>query len=70
MRQELSDAGGGQETQLERRETCTYVILSVLDSVVGKHPDLMVGQRTSTVFPTNDRIFEISQFLAKNFEKV
>ncbi len=39
-------------------------------AVVGKHPDLMVGQPTSTVFPTNDRIFEISQFFAKNFEKV
>jgi hypothetical protein len=32
-------------------------------AVVGKHPDLMVG-------PTNDRNFEISQFFAKNFEKV
>jgi hypothetical protein len=31
-------------------------------AVVGKHPDLMVGQPTSTVFPTNDRNFEISQF--------
>ncbi len=39
-------------------------------AVVGKHPDLMVGQPTSTVFPTNDRKFEISQFFPKNFEKV
>ena len=38
--------------------------------VVGKHPDLMVGYPTSTVFPTKDRNFEISQFFAKNFEKV
>jgi hypothetical protein len=38
-------------------------------TVVGKHPDLMVGQPTWTVFPTNDRNFEISQFFAKNFEK-
>ncbi len=28
--------------------------------VVGKHPDLMVGQPTSTVFPTIGRNFEIS----------
>jgi hypothetical protein len=39
-------------------------------SVVCKHPDLMVGPPTSTIIPTNDRNFEISQFLAKNFEKV
>jgi hypothetical protein len=39
-------------------------------AVVGKHPDLMVGPPTSTVFPTNDRNFEISQFFAKNFEAV
>ena len=39
-------------------------------AVVGKHPDLMVGHPTSTVFPTKDRNFEISQFFAKNFEKV
>ena len=38
--------------------------------VVGKHPDLMVGHPTSTVFPTKDRNFEISQFFAKIFEKV
>ena len=37
---------------------------------VGKHPDLMVGPPTSTVFPTNDRKFEISQFFRKKFEKI
>jgi hypothetical protein len=36
--------------------------------VLGKHPDLMVGPPTATVFPTNDRKFEISQFFATNFE--
>ncbi len=39
-------------------------------SEVGKHPDLMVGLPTSTVFPTNDRKFEISQFFRKKFEKI
>ncbi len=39
-------------------------------AVVGKHPDLLVGPPTATVFPTNDRNFEISQFFAKNFEKL
>jgi hypothetical protein len=39
-------------------------------AVVGKHPDLLVGPPTATVFPTNHRNFEISQFFAKNFEKV
>ncbi len=29
------------------------------ETVMGKHPDLMVGLPTSTVFPTNDRKFEI-----------
>ena len=38
--------------------------------VMGKHPDLMVGPPTATVFPTNDRKFEISQFFAKNFETI
>ncbi len=38
--------------------------------VVGKHPDLLVGPPTSTVFPTNDRNFERSQFFEKNFEKI
>jgi len=38
--------------------------------VLGKHPDLMVGPPTATVFPTNDRKFEISQFFAKNFETI
>jgi hypothetical protein len=37
---------------------------------VGKHPDLMVGPPTSTVFPTNDRKFEIPQFFRKKFEKI
>ncbi len=41
-----------------------------LKTVVGKHPDLLVGPPTATVFPTNDQNFEISQFFAKNFEKV
>ena len=38
--------------------------------VLGKHPDLMVGPPSATVFPTNDRKFEISQFFAKNFETI
>ena len=38
--------------------------------VLGKHPDLLVGPPTATVFLTNDRKFEISQFFAKNFETV
>ena len=38
--------------------------------VMGKHPDLMVGPPTATVFPTNDRKFEISQFFRKKFEKI
>jgi hypothetical protein len=38
--------------------------------VVGKHPDLMVGHPTSTVFPTNDRNFKRSQFFEKIFEKI
>jgi hypothetical protein len=38
--------------------------------VLGKHPDLMVGPPTATVYPTNDRKFEILQFFAKNFETV
>jgi hypothetical protein len=42
----------------------------VLGSVMGKHPDLMVGPPTSTVFPTNDRNFERSQFFEKIFEKI
>ena len=43
---------------------------SMLPAVMGKHPDLMVGLPTSTVFPTNDRKFEISQFFRKKFEKI
>ena len=40
--------------------------------VLGKHPDLMVGPPTATVFPTNDRKFEIyhnfSQKISKRFK--
>ncbi len=39
-------------------------------AVVGKHPDLLVGPPTATVFPTNDRNFERSQFFEKIFEKI
>ncbi len=38
------------------------------EAVVGKHPDLLVGPPTSTVFLTNDRNFERSQF-SKKFSK-
>ena len=38
-------------------------------AVVGKHPDLLVGPPTSTVFPTNDRNFERSQFFEKNIDQ-
>jgi hypothetical protein len=41
-----------------------------LQSEVGKHPDLLVGQPTSIEFPTNDRNFERSQFFGKIFEKI
>jgi hypothetical protein len=44
--------------------------LAIYRPEVGKHPDLMVGPPTSTVFPTNDRKFEISQFFRKKFEKI
>jgi hypothetical protein len=37
---------------------------------VGKHPDLMVGPPTATVFPTNDRKYKKSQFFEKIFEKI
>jgi hypothetical protein len=40
------------------------------NSVVGKHPDLLVGPPTSTVFPTNDKKFKKSQFFEKIFEKI
>jgi hypothetical protein len=40
------------------------------EPVMGKHPDLMVGLPTSTVFPTNDRKFEISQFFRQKIEKI
>jgi hypothetical protein len=53
---------------------CDAVVAGVLCTAiipeVGKHPDLLVGPPTSTVFPTNDRKFIISQFFAKNFETV
>jgi hypothetical protein len=39
-------------------------------AVLGKHPDLLVGPPTATVFPTNDRKYKISQFFAKNLEKI
>jgi hypothetical protein len=42
----------------------------MLPSVMGKHPDLMVGPPTPTIFPTNDRNFERSQFFEKIFEKI
>ena len=38
-------------------------------AVLGK-PDLLVGPPTATVFPTNDRNFERSQFFEKIFEKI
>ncbi len=41
-----------------------------LKAVMGKHPDLMVGPPTSTVFPTNDQNFERLQFFEKIFEKI
>ncbi len=37
---------------------------------MGKHPDLMVGPPTPTIFLTIGRNYEISFFFAKNFEKV
>jgi hypothetical protein len=43
---------------------------TVFAAVVGKHPDLLVGPPTATVFPTNDRYFERSQFFEKIFEKI
>ncbi len=46
-----------------------HLFQSVYHPVVGKHPDLLVGPPTSTVFPTNDRNFERSQFFEKIFEK-
>ncbi len=51
----LSEWGTGNEGNV-------FCFLSTLP-VVGKHPDLLVGPPTSTVFPTNDRNFERSQFL-------
>jgi hypothetical protein len=37
---------------------------------VGKHPDLLVGPPTATVFRTNDRKYKKSQFFEKIFEKI
>ncbi len=37
-----------------------YGILRRLSAVMGKHPDLMVGPPTPTIFPTIGRNFEIS----------
>ncbi len=49
---------------------CAGSVQGLCRAVVGKHPDLLVGPPTLTVFPTNDRNVEISQFFAKNFETV
>jgi hypothetical protein len=37
---------------------------------MGKHPDFMVAHPTPTIFRPLVEIFEISYFLAKNFEKL
>jgi hypothetical protein len=64
-----------EESKLTNRHK-GYVIdilryhLTVLHPVMGKHPDLMVGPPTPTIFPTNDRNFERSQFFEKIFEKI
>jgi hypothetical protein len=47
-----------------------HLEITLSSPVVGKHPDLLVGPPTSTVFPTNDRNFERSQFFEKIFEKI
>ncbi len=55
--------GGGLD---KRRSPCAgYKVPEV-----GKHPDLLVGPATATVFPTNDRKFKKSQFFTKIFEKI
>ena len=51
-------------------QNCYVYMNKYLYAVVGKHPDLMVGPPTSTIIPTKDRKFEISQFFAKNFERI
>ncbi len=62
---------GIQFGRLKRKPgTLSTLCCRVYKAVVGKHPDLMVGQPTLTVFPTNDRNFEISQFFEKIFEKI
>ncbi len=47
------------------------VVLYMCDSgaVMGKHPDLMVGPPTPTIFPTIGRNYEISFFFRKKFRK-
>jgi hypothetical protein len=40
------------------------------ETEVGKHPDLLVGPPTATVFPTNDRKYKKLQFFEKIFEKI
>jgi hypothetical protein len=56
--------------QTKYKETGVLTRQAACEADVGKHPDLMVGLPTSTVFPTNDRKFEISQFFRKKFEKI
>jgi hypothetical protein len=46
------------------------IVGEALKAEVGKHPDLMVGPPTATVFPTNDRKYKKSQFFEKIFEKI
>ncbi len=41
-----------------------------LQAELGKHPDLLVGPPTATVFPTNDRKSKKPQFFEKIFEKI
>jgi hypothetical protein len=55
--------------QWEATSTLTFH-QTLSQAVMGKHPDLMVGPPTPTVFPTNDRNFERSQFFDKIFEKI
>jgi hypothetical protein len=65
----------------EPKNTWLWVALFEIDGIgakrpigytaeVGKHPDLLVGPPTATVFPTNDRKYKKSQFFKKNFEKI
>ncbi len=62
------DTDGKFATSVKKSKISVHV--NRLSAVVGKHPDLMVGQPTSTEFPTNDRNFERSQFFEKIFEKI